>query len=216
MLKPEEWCDCYRPVKYNTEEMFENRFYIDQATNITITYIEFMGSKHTDGTHHSSTHGHWSSRTDPDSLRDIQHAFKPPIWRRNLSETFTWLDSLANDDQERVLIMNNGLHEHQFNDKIFSKMVATSALSHFDKFVWKTTSAKLFRDENGVRMVNKTALHYEHDSFMCSLTNITCFDISWTKYLDPKMAFIGLIHFRPPAYNAMNLQLLQILSRGLS
>lgn len=106
LLRPNEYCDCYRTPDGLHRKQFENRFYEDKEKNIKITFLLFYGKYN---------QGHWNNATDSNKLRQPESEYTPAIWRSNLPDTLTgFLKENAGNRNASILLLNAGLHENHF------------------------------------------------------------------------------------------------------
>jgi hypothetical protein len=189
-----DYCDCYRDEIYNSNSFqhrsFENRFYYNQEYNIKIFYLQFFGH---------IVQGHWQEESDNNSLRNIFHEFLPPHWSYSLTETIRYIIPKMLDHQlSSYLILNVGHWANDLykNETVFP--VIQAALPIFHRIIWKTTSFKRGEKRNG---------WFDEDRVFCSYSQIHCMDISWTGLLED-IVYWDPMHFKPSAYNWLNLQLL--------
>ena len=117
-----------------------------------------------------------------------------------------------------ILILNAGYNANNFTfgdgkDKVvnikYASLVRDSAVITFDQVIWKTCSAPNPDPEIDSR--ERDAYFHPQDSAMCSLQNITCFNLSWTELLEPHH-YSDSLHFKASVYNLMNLKLLDIIN----
>jgi hypothetical protein len=155
-LSPFEFCDCYRGKR----KINENRFYFDRVSNIAITFIQFFGGL---------THGHWSSWSDPDSLRMPRQAYLAPQWTLPLTEVLNWASRLYPTNMSKILVLNSGFHEifhgMPLSKPEYGRAVAAKAVSLFEGgAIWKSTSA----DRNKTGIFGMRTEHLLRDASMVS------------------------------------------------
>ena len=208
MLRPNEWCDCYRDEKKDDDgKGFENRYFTDSVNNISISYFQFS---------EINVQGHWSEPYDDDFFRSPHYEFYPHFWRYGLSDAMIHFIKNVPDNFFSILILNSGHHANSFTfgegkNKVsnlkYATLVRDSAVITFDQVIWKTFSAP--NPDPEVHSWERDAYHPQ-DSVMCSLQNITCFNLSWTQLLQPHHYYDNL-HFKASVYNLINLKLLDTI-----
>jgi hypothetical protein len=211
LLLPYEWCDCHRPDKYNTLLTFENRYYIDKGRDIRITYLLFNGNV----TGRSFVQGHWHSDKDPNSDRSPRGYYLQPRWSYDIVDVFPWLANITGMHRPLIIVMNNGVHKHQFNDYKFADHVAAAAINYSQHFIWKTTTAsRLVVHPNPwsqEHVVLPGIAHHAHDQYLCSIAKVNCLNLTWTEKVSPEL-FMDDFHYIAQVNNAFNMELLKLLA----
>ena len=106
-LSPYEKCDCYRPQKWNTSQIFENRYYHNPLTNVHVVYIQAFGG--------IPSHGHWNASSIPEN-EVLPTAPLPSVWTFDFQETISLHLALLNPKPDWV-VFNAGVWANTFHKK---------------------------------------------------------------------------------------------------
>lgn len=207
LLAPYEMCDCYRNDHYDFNEAYENRYYVDDRLNISISYFSYLGSAF-------AIKGRWLPGCNNDSLRQPPATFDPPRWEyQHLHDFITNVLSTLRP-RTFLLVLNSGLWRDNFDDQDYAMRVAAAAVAVADHVVWKTTNCR----RSQVVPETRSRAPLEGDTFMCSFPADTmgCFDLSWTFDNLTREDYWDEGHFMPPVYQQVNVQFLSFLQSTVS
>ena len=201
LLQPQEHCDCFRPGSFDYHKIFENRYYIDDAKKLKVTYIWYTGAH---------IQGHWMNSTDTDDLRQPMLTLQPAVWKVDILGAIDgFLKTLIGDRKNTILVLNTGQHAHGFGVEGFGASVHASAIKVFEQVVWRTTTSRMpsMRDKDRDQRVHERT---KQDDIMCAISNLACLNISWTQDLE-QGNYSDWLHFKSPVYNLINAQMVSLL-----
>ena len=201
ILRPEEFCDCWKSEHFDYAQLIENRFFEDKEKHIKVDFMFFNGA---------FLQGHWNSSADSDMLRMPLSEHIPVIWRSDLPDSLnTFLKYRVDKGNNSVLVLNAGHHRHHFNNKSYSLQIASLAAKYFSKVIWKTTSYII---PGGRPQDNSEEIGFSHDNIMCSIPAVTCLNLTWAKNVTAEH-FTDFLHYTAPVYNIINAQMIELLSK---
>lgn len=197
-LLPEEQCDCFRQEGgFNHSNSNENRYFSDTSRNISITYIQKMGSL-------AAFKSSWNA-TDVHN----EHLLVSDVPELNyVYNNANWTDFIQNfvsklEPKPEYVIFNEGLWGPSYYDDPAVRKRIIQAISDAGMIsVYKTTTRN--RRQN-FRDTKPKA--YELD--FCELADL-CYNVSWTGKVTKKF-YWDWCHFHPPVYEYLNLQLFELL-----
>ena len=201
MLRPEEFCDCWKSEHFDYSQLIENRFFEDKEKGIKIDFMFFNGA---------FLQGHWNSTADSDMLRMPLSEHIPVSWRTDLPRSLnSFLKNRVDKEAYSVLVLNAGHHKHFFDNRSYCLKIASRASKHFSKVIWKTTSYII---PGGRPKEEPGQTGFSHDNIMCSIPTVTCLDLSWAKNVTAEY-FTDFLHYTAPVYNMINAQMVDLLDR---
>lgn len=198
LFYPFEHCDCFRtagpyaPPKGS--DVYENRYYRNDARNITISYLQYFGDQ-------SMFSGHWrpsdSNGTAPYQAPDLK--MTTPKWIYHKVEDVLIHIAAKLQPKPTTLILNAGAHPHNYLKAEHRTRVFTTAKSLFDRIIWKTSSPRV--DHSAV----STA-----DTLVCAHREVECLNLNWTFHLSPR-DYADKLHFFSRGYSDIDVQLIRQL-----
>jgi hypothetical protein len=216
LISPFEICDCYRPVnvslKLVQDYSTENRFYFNNRENVSLIFLwhfDFIGYQ-----------GHWwGPETDQNHVQFPIESFTPNSWKvgalafpgifHKLKDFYSRNpDAALNVATPWIVIMNVGHHFHEFATEPWQMqyIVNSSKTNGVSSFIWKTTT---FAKNHPLAADS----YYNHDKIICKMSDVVCFDTSWTHDINASALMWDNYHFKIPVYNALNIELGNMITK---
>ncbi|KAL3787012.1 hypothetical protein ACHAWO_008125 [Cyclotella atomus] len=188
ILEPFETCDCFRiEGRLNTATVTENRYFLDTERNNTVTYLQKF-----DIVAPIEIHNKHELITCENNVSFINH--------------WSWAETVQNlvcnmIPKPSAFVWNSGLWEDSELAQIDAQLQMTSSLRDCGNVsVYKTTT--ITKDGRHIPDKNRER--------MCSVADL-CLNVSWTGMV-PSDLYWDNMHFVPPIYSMLNLQLLSLLA----
>ncbi len=207
-LQPYEECDCFRDgIDNNMRFIIENRYFRDEERNNTVTYLQKFGDDFmrsswnvSDIYTHKSSSLSSSSSSKHGPLITTRADFKPIHF-------FKWIQTIEEfvckmEPKPSVFIFNEGIWANNdlvhvtLQGDIVEALRKCNVLSMFKT----TTKSRGDTDRNFAK----------YEERLCNQTDY-CLDLTWTGMV-PREMYWDRVHFIPPLYSYMNLELLSLLS----
>lgn len=195
LFYPHEHCDCFRTASPlappKGSDVYENRYYRNEARNISITFLQYFG----DGSWFT---GHWkpadSNGTAPYKAPDPK--YMKPSWKYTKVEDL--LKNIASKLEPRptALLINAGAHGNNYMSAAHRNSVFGTAKSLFERVIWKTSSPRMDRSVVGTA-----------DAVVCAHPGIECLNLNWTAHLTPA-DYTDKLHFFSRGYTNIDIQLI--------
>jgi hypothetical protein len=194
-----EVCDCHRDQVWRSlAEVTENRYFRDRKNNFSITYIQYFGDTF-------PLHGNYRPRSDAKfhAAIDAGELLEASTWSYDTVQTMLTDYATKLVPAPTVLLLNAGFHKENYVQTTHRNSVLTVAKTHFPRFIWKTTNARLSH------LLSPTTIT-EADALICATPGIQCMNLNWTYYLAPQ-DYVDPIHFTPQIYTDVNIQFIRTL-----
>ena len=198
LLEPFEVCDCNRPQKWNIDQTYENRHYLDKHSRISISYIQAFGNRNLHG-HFAAEDIHRINLTMQDVFNNYSHALLPAKWAYDWPGALNYVARLH--PKPTHVLLNAGFWPNHFHIPEFRTRVISAARRCGFVVIWKKTNY------NRGHGIDQAVL--EADKAMCELADL-CLDLSWTLHVEPKYYWDDK-HFLPVIYQAINEHMLAML-----
>jgi hypothetical protein len=151
--------------------------------------------------------GHWSHQ-DVHSKHNISEVFIEPDWSYDWASLITEHISKLRP-KPKYLVFNAGIWPHDLGEAAVRESIERALNATDIVGIYKTTTFPNKADKNQATF----EMQHGHDAHVCKLMQNRCVDMSWTKNLSGPAHYWDRIHFRPHAYTAMNMQLLNLLDK---
>ena len=205
MFFPFEACDCYRyNDRFDPGNIFTNRYYADPKNNVSTTYINF-------GWNHEYCQGRSIHET-------ILNSSNTGVWKFSLLKAIS-THLIRLQQRPTGIIMNAALFRNQFHNMSYCEDIVKAVRETIPnaQLFWRTTTYHPIPSQRRrFPPYGHPHANFSADSNMCSIEDVICLNIDWSKHLKPDVFLDDLVHYKTPIYNKINRQFLQILLQNQS